>query len=106
MSDQKGFAELSAEIRAFVEARDWTRHHTPKNLILALVGEVGELAEVFQWLTDAEAADLNDRRRSAAEDEVADVLIYLLQLCTVLGIDPAAAIEAKMVKNGEKYPPA
>ena len=105
MPEDKDFAELSEEIRAFVAARDWERFHTPKSLLLALVGEVGELAEVFQWLTEAEAGALDGELRTAAEDEIADVFIYLLQLCTVLGVDPAAAIESKMAKNALKYPP-
>ena len=104
MATGNGFAELSDEIQRFVAARDWERFHTPKNLLLALVGEVGELAEVFQWLTEEEAAALEGHRRTATEDEIADVFIYLLQLCTVLGIDPVAAIESKMAKNGAKYP--
>jgi len=96
--------EISDEISTFVAARDWERFHTPKNLLLALVGEVGELAEVFQWLSEAEATTLDTELRVAAEDEIADVFIYMLQLCRVLDIDPAAAIEAKMAKNAVKYP--
>lgn len=99
------FDMLSAAIERFADDRDWHRYHTPKNLLLALVGEVGELTEVFQWLTPDEAADLDaSRLRTQAEDEMADVLIYLIRLAQILDVDLLAAADRKMVKNAVKYP--
>jgi hypothetical protein len=43
--------DLAALLRAFAQARDWERYHTPKNLAMALAGETGELVACFQWLT-------------------------------------------------------
>ncbi|WP_308011208.1 MULTISPECIES: hypothetical protein [unclassified Saccharopolyspora] len=34
----------------FADERDWQQFHTPKNLAMALVGQAGELLELFQWL--------------------------------------------------------
>ena len=102
------FAELQAELRAFVRARDWEKFHTPKNLVMALTGEVGELTELFQWLTPAASRsamgkrDLGDKIR----DELADVAVYCLRLADVLGIDLAEAIRRKLAKNAAKYPVA
>lgn len=100
-------AGLQAALQAFADERDWERFHTPRNLILALTGEVGELAEVFQWLSDAEAAGvMQTPRATAVRHEVADVLLYLMRLSMVLGIDLDAAVREKMALNALKYPPA
>jgi dCTP diphosphatase len=99
-------AELTAAVNAFVDDREWRRYHNPKNLILALVGEVGEVAEHFQWLTASEAADLPDDpdRHAEVADELADVAIYLLRLADELGVDLSAAIEAKLTRNETRFP--
>jgi NTP pyrophosphatase (non-canonical NTP hydrolase) len=102
------FADLTADIRAFSQERDWTQFHDPKSLILALVGEVGELAELFQWVPAHEAGAAyraGDRQRRAAE-EMSDVLIYLLRLADVLGVDLAAAAAAKLAQGRERFPAA
>ena len=97
--------DLQEELVAFAQARDWEQFHTPKNLLLALVGEVGELTEIFQWLDEDEAREIaSEADRIAVEDEIADVLIYLVRLAQVLGIDPLDAARSKMRKNEVKYP--
>lgn len=98
--------ELSARIEAFAERRDWAQFHTPRNLTLALVGEVGELAAELQWLTDDEvAAALDDEhKRSRIEDELADVMIYLLRLADRCGVDLGEAAHAKITRNETRYP--
>ncbi|WP_280297083.1 nucleotide pyrophosphohydrolase [Nocardia abscessus] len=97
---------LQRMVADFVSERGWGDFHTPKNLIMALTGEVGELAELFQWLTDDQSRALmaDASRRARVEEEVADVLIYLLRLADVLQIDLAAAVEAKLLTNAERYP--
>lgn len=98
--------ELQDLVTDFSRRRDWERFHTPKNLVLALTGEVGELAEIFQWLTPDEITELcaSDSGHTRVEHEVADVLIYLMRLATVLEIDLAAAVTAKLELNEERYP--
>ncbi|WP_067717662.1 nucleotide pyrophosphohydrolase [Nocardia yamanashiensis] len=98
--------ELQDLVTDFSRRRDWERFHTPKNLVLALTGEVGELAELFQWLTPDESAALceNEQDRTKVEHEVADVLIYLMRLATVLDIDLAAAVTKKLEFNEARYP--
>ncbi|UGT40909.1 nucleotide pyrophosphohydrolase [Nocardia yamanashiensis] len=98
--------ELQDLVTDFSRRRDWERFHTPKNLVLALTGEVGELAELFQWLTPEESAALceSEQDRTRVEHEVADVLIYLMRLATVLDIDLAAAVQAKLKFNEQRYP--
>jgi NTP pyrophosphatase (non-canonical NTP hydrolase) len=97
---------LQEQFRGFVAERDWEQFHNPKNLVMALTGEVGELAEIFQWLTPAESAAVLDDPASAGQvrDELADVFAYLIRLADVLGVDLEQAFVDKMVKNGRKYP--
>ncbi|MFD8380475.1 nucleotide pyrophosphohydrolase [Streptomyces sp. NPDC059679] len=97
---------LQARLAAFAAARDWQPYHTPKNLAAALSVEASELVEIFQWLTPEESARVMEDSGSAArvEDEVADVLAYLLQFCEVLGIDALAALAAKIDRNEVRFP--
>jgi len=97
---------LQRRLAEFAEARSWGRYHTPKNLASALSVEAAELLEIFQWLTPEESERVMDDEATAARvtDEVADVLAYLLQLCEVLGVDALAALNAKIDRNGERFP--
>jgi len=97
--------ELRDQLRDFSNARDWDQFHSPKNLVMALAGEAGELLEVFQWLTEEQSANLEPRAHAAVRDEIADVLLYLVRLGDRLGIDPAAEARRKLVENERKYPP-
>jgi dCTP diphosphatase len=98
---------LRGRVRQFATDRDWSRYHDPKSVLLALVGEVGELAELFQWLPAGSAAKLaaSEPLRSRAAEEMSDVLLYLILLADVLEIDLAAAANAKLDDNARRYPP-
>jgi dCTP diphosphatase len=97
--------DLQRRIREFARERDWEQFHTPKNLAMALSGEVGELVEILQWLTPEEAAAVMEGDRAAdVEDELADILIYLLRLADVLDIDLLTAAGSKLVRNERRYP--
>jgi NTP pyrophosphatase (non-canonical NTP hydrolase) len=98
--------QLQSRLAEFAAARDWGRYHTPKNLAAALSVEASELVEIFQWLTPEESAGVMERPESAhrVEDEVADVLSYLLQFCEVLGIDVLKALAAKIERNEKRFP--
>jgi NTP pyrophosphatase (non-canonical NTP hydrolase) len=100
------FAELTRLIREFTEERDWAKFHDPKSLILALVGEVGELAELFQWVAadDAAASVAEPRRRTRVGEELADVLTYLILLADGLGIDLLEAARSKLEAGRARYP--
>ena len=96
--------ELAQQLEQFAKARDWQQFHSPKNLASALVVEAGELLEHFQWLTEEQSRTLSPEKRDAVGAEVADVLLYLIQLAAALGIDPIAAAQAKLGLNAQKYP--
>jgi len=99
-------ARIKDKLRAFVSARDWAQYHSPKNLVMALTGEVGELSEKFQWLTESQAESLTQQQFEGVRDEVADVQIYLLLLADRLDIDLLDAVDRKIAKNEIKYPSA
>ena len=96
---------LQKALREFARERDWEQFHSPKNLATALSVEAAELLEHFQWLTDEQSRTLDDAKRTAVGEELADVLLYLLQLADKLDIDPLQAAERKLRLNAEKYPP-
>ena len=95
--------ELEQALKDFASDRDWEQFHTPKNLTLALAGEVGELCELVQWKSDTEIAD-EVVGSEAFADEVADILIYTVRLASVAGIDLDEAVIRKLAKNAERYP--
>lgn len=98
--------ELRSRLRQFAAARDWEQFHTPKNLAMALSGEAGELTALFQWLTPEQSANaMNDPELALKiKDELADVLLYLVQLADELGVDLLAAGEAKIDRNETRFP--
>ena len=102
MSD---FEDLRLRIRDFTAERDWEQFHDPNSLLLAIVGEVGELSELFQWLPAAEAQSLAmvDPLKSRVAEEMSDVLLYLVRLADVLGIDLPAASVAKIEAAGVRF---
>jgi len=95
---------LAQQLDQFARDRDWKQFHSPKNLASALVVEAGELLEHFQWMTDAQSRELAPDRRDAAAAEMADVLLYLIQLAAALGVDPIAAAQTKLKLNESRYP--
>ena len=96
--------DLAQQLERFAKDREWQQFHSPKNLASALVVEAGELLEHFQWLTEERSRELTPDKREAVGAEMADVLLYLIQLATALGIDPIAAAQAKLQVNELKYP--
>ncbi|QXH73821.1 nucleotide pyrophosphohydrolase [Pseudomonas atacamensis] len=97
---------LEASLQRFADDRDWQQFHSPKNLLMALTGEVGELCEIFQWMSDADSTGAAKRLETsqAVKDELADVLMYLVRLASVLGVDLNEAAKSKLALNGLKYP--
>ncbi|MES2880139.1 MAG: nucleotide pyrophosphohydrolase [Pseudomonadota bacterium] len=100
------FSALEAELQTFADERDWQPYHSPKNLAMALTGEVGELVELFQWQTEAQSCltASDPATAQAVRDELADVLLYLVRLSSVLGVDLNEAVVHKLAKNAKKYP--
>ncbi|HTT02096.1 MAG TPA: nucleotide pyrophosphohydrolase [Steroidobacteraceae bacterium] len=97
-------SELAAVLRKFAAERDWDQFHSPKNLAMALVGEAGELAAEFQWLTEAQSRAPSPDQLARIRAEAADVLNYLVRLADKLGFDLIAAAHDKVAQNAQRYP--
>ncbi|WP_343629424.1 nucleotide pyrophosphohydrolase [Roseateles sp.] len=96
--------ELQLRLRRFAAARHWDPYLTPKNLAMALVVEAAELVEIFQWQTAEESLHLDEPTRQHLGEEIADVLMYLLQIADRAGVDVPFAVERKLMMNAKKYP--
>ncbi|KAG3186097.1 hypothetical protein C6341_g4026 [Phytophthora cactorum] len=96
---------LRKRIADFADEREWNEFHTPRNLLLALNGEVGELCEIFQWKGEVKnTADWSARDKEHLGEEISDVLIYLVRLADKCDVNLPAALNDKIAKNARKYP--
>jgi dCTP diphosphatase len=96
--------KLKMKLREFAEERDWDQFHSPKNLSMALITEAAELVEHFQWLSEEQSARLSPDKLAEVEQELADILIYLIRTADKLDIDLVQAAQHKIELNEEKYP--
>jgi NTP pyrophosphatase (non-canonical NTP hydrolase) len=97
--------QLAARLQDFARVRDWEQFHTPKNLTMALAGEVGELVAEFQWLTPEESRNLDAETFDRVRSELADVTAYLIRLADLLGVDLVAAANSKLDQSERRYDP-
>jgi NTP pyrophosphatase (non-canonical NTP hydrolase) len=102
--DYDSLAYVGGQLELFRDERDWSQFHTPKNLALSVSIEAAELLEHFQWIRDDEVADYVAEHREDIAEELADVLIYAIQLAQVLGISPSSALASKLALNEQRYP--
>jgi NTP pyrophosphatase (non-canonical NTP hydrolase) len=93
--------KIRQTILNFRDARNWKPYHNEKDLAISISLEANELLENFQWKTSEEA--IKDSKQNIKE-EMADILIYLVQLADKLDIDLEEEVLEKMKKNALKYP--
>jgi dCTP diphosphatase len=96
--------ELRIRIREFASERDWNQFHSPKNLSMALIVEAAELVEQFQWMKQKDSFVLDKDKLSAVEEELADILVYLIRIADQLNINLIDAARKKIISNESKYP--
>lgn len=105
MSDKKvTIQELKDIIQDFMNARDWTQFHNPKNLTISITLEAAELMEHFQWTDIEQSIEKANKNSEEIKEEVADIVILIMRFCNLYNIDLSQAIIDKMEKNGKKYP--
>ena len=99
---------LQEHLAEFARAREWDRFHSPKNLALAIASETGELAELFQWVTEEESRGIaqDEGRRARVADELADILQYIIRMADILDISLPEALWRKLRENEARYPVA
>jgi len=97
--------KLKERIQKFNLDRDWDKFHNPKDVILALVSEVGELSECYRWLNDSEVDKVHadPEKKKKIEEELADIMIYLIILGYKTNIDLIKVINEKLDKNNIRY---
>ncbi|EHA8587631.1 dCTP pyrophosphatase 1 [Cocos nucifera] len=98
--------DLKKKMAEFARERDWDQFHSPRNLLLALVGEVGELSEIFQWRGEVPKGlpDWKEEEKEHLGEELSDVLLYLVRLADICGVDLGKAALRKVELNALKYP--
>ncbi|KAJ8634384.1 hypothetical protein MRB53_027720 [Persea americana] len=98
--------DLKQKMAEFAKERNWDQFHSPRNLLLALVGEVGELSEIFQWKGEVPKGlpDWKDEEKEHLGEELSDVLLYLVRLSDICGVDLGKAALRKVELNAIKYP--
>ncbi len=96
-------AALTARMHAIRDHNDWRRYQSPKNLAMAASVEMAELVEIFQWLSEDESRQLPAEQLEHAGQEVGDIVLYLLLLCSELGIDLEQAVRAKLADSERRF---
>ncbi len=106
MSGSVDLNAIAEFLRKFASDRDWEQYHTPKNLVMALAGEVGELLDIFQWLTAEESMTVmsDPDRGHAVREEIADVFQYLVRLADILDVNIEKAVWEKLRRNESRFP--
>lgn len=105
MSNQDTLVNTMREIDGFTKERDWEQFHSVKNLMASVSIEASELNETIQW-TNPTQEEVQDNLPLLSEigDELADIMVYCLRLCSILGIEPIEMMTSKIEKNQLKYP--
>jgi NTP pyrophosphatase (non-canonical NTP hydrolase) len=95
---------LKIKLRKFANDREWEQFHSPKNLAMALTVETAELLEKFQWLTEEQSFQLSKKKKKEVEEEIGDILIYLVRIADQLNVNLLEASAEKLILNAKKYP--
>jgi dCTP diphosphatase len=96
--------QLTREICAFRDARDWAQFHNPKEMAVAITAEAGELLQHFIWQNAEQSLVRVAERRDELASEMADVAILLFEMANDCGIDLAEAMRQKLARNEQRYP--
>jgi NTP pyrophosphatase (non-canonical NTP hydrolase) len=104
--NERKIHELKEKIKAFCDVRDWDQFHNAKELAIALSIEASELLEIFRWKTHEEVDELfkDEKKKEDIEDELADILYFLVRIAQKYDLDLSEALDRKMEKNDKKYP--
>ena len=95
--------ELTERLHRIRDNNDWRPFHSPKNLAMAASVEMSELVEIFQWLSEDQSRSLTPEQLAHAGQEVGDVVLYLLLLCSELGLDMDAVVRSKLADSERRF---
>jgi len=95
--------ELTQRLHRIRDQNEWQQFHSPKNLAMAASVEMSELVEIFQWLTEDQSRQLPPEKLAHAGQEVGDIILYLLLLCSELGIDMDTVVRSKLADSERRF---
>ena len=96
-------ADLTTRLHAIRDRNNWRQFHSPKNLAMAASVEMAELVEIFQWLSEAQSQQLPAEQLAHASQEIGDIVLYLLLLCSELGLDMEQVVRAKLADSERRF---
>ncbi|MCL4382052.1 nucleotide pyrophosphohydrolase [Candidatus Marsarchaeota archaeon] len=104
--DRTTIQELKDEIKEFCDERDWGKYHSAKELSIGMITESAELIDHFRFKSDNEADEIlaDEKKRKEVNEELSDVLYFVLRFAQKYKIDLAHELREKMKKNSQKYP--
>ncbi len=104
--DEYTVKELIDKVKAFCEDRDWDQYHNPKDLAIGISTEANELLDIFRFQNTEDMANImkNPMKKEHVEEELADVLFFILRFAQMNDIDLKQILEMKISKNTLKYP--
>jgi NTP pyrophosphatase (non-canonical NTP hydrolase) len=94
---------LTERLHRIRDTNDWKQFHSPKNLAMAASVEMAELVEIFQWLTEDQSRQLPADKLAHAGQEVGEIVLYLLLLCSELGLDMNEVVRAKLADSERRF---
>lgn len=95
--------QITQRLHAIRDRNDWQRFHSPKNLAMAASVEMAELVEIFQWLSEDQSRHLPAEQLAHAGQEIGDVVLYLLLLCSELGLDMDTVVRDKLTDSERRF---
>jgi NTP pyrophosphatase (non-canonical NTP hydrolase) len=106
MDKSISIADLKKRVQMFCEDRDWDQFHGAKDLAIGVITEAAELLEHFRFLSDDQARRLlsTPLKRKEVEEELADILFFILRFAQRFRIDLDRSLQTKLKKNAAKYP--
>jgi len=106
MDDKITIEELKKLVISFRDERCWKKYHNPKDLAISMSIEAAELLEIFQWKTAEEIETLlkNNEKYQKVCEELADIIIYCLDLADAINVDVSKIVRKKLEHNRKKYP--
>ena len=97
--------ELKTKVKEFCEKRDWDQFHNPKELAIGISTEANELLQIFRFKSEEDMKKvMSSDKRIEVEEEIADVLYFVLRFAQMNKIDLSSAVSSKIGKNDKKYP--
>lgn len=106
LTNESSVKELMNMVQAFCEDRDWDQYHNPKDLAIGISTEANELLDHFRFKSEADMRRIltDPDKREAVEEELADVLYFVLRFAQMNDIDLGRALENKIAIDDAKYP--